>query len=304
MKKINFLDEWKNEMNNIEVPHQKIRQQLQNAIKRGRKNRDRHRKWRKIINSMAVSVIVLIVMISTAFVSPAVANVLEHIPGINIVVEKMTTTIFNYKTLKATFIENAGGKVTTIHLSLDYNEQQAISIMSDSQGNIYKQYLIENNQSLQYNKVENTYYQAPILNEISKKPSKVSHEVNGGHINLSNNSLPMPLGRVSIAIQPEQYALDLMQKAKVSIKGETSYVGRITDIVEVRIPNDMVDSIGSDKIEFYVDRETGIILKMTQMLKDKVIYDLYATEFKINEKFESSIFQINVPYNAVRIEDF
>ncbi|MDQ0859945.1 hypothetical protein [Bacillus sp. V2I10] len=295
----------KGEIDKIEVPTEKLDFVIASAIQKGKEKKRRQHWVKKPKYIMSAAVVVVGFLVSSSFVSPAMANVISNIPLISNVIDKMTEAIFNYDTLEATYVERENGKITKTYMAIDYKNNQAFGKIMDEQGIAQLKYLIKDQKSLEFKPNENTYYEASVLVETREKPEKRRYELdNKMYVHLSNNPLPMPLGRVSIAIEPEQYALSLMRYSKVTLEGETTFIDRDVEVVNIELPSDLQQETKSDRIEFFIDKQTGVILKFIQYQGTEVIYELYATEFKVNDQLNDELFKINIPESAKKIEEF
>ncbi|MEX1029440.1 MAG: hypothetical protein WDZ91_05255 [Paenibacillaceae bacterium] len=219
---------------------------------------------------------------------------------------KMNQAITNYDTLEVNYTQNDGATISKAYIVVDYKTNRALGKMVAENGSVEMEYLIRDRKSVQYNNTDNTFIEAPTLEEKRQQPSQRSFIMNGNRaVNFTSNPLPLPLGRAAIAIDPQQYSSGaLMEDSIVTLKGEGTHLNRTVEIVDIQLSPVLSENSNSDQIELYVDKSSGVILKFTQFSGDKTIYELEATDFKTNHIVDQSLFMLNIPRNAERISDF
>jgi hypothetical protein len=228
-------------------------------------------------------------------------SIKQDTPQIKHLKDKMNNSIFNYDTLEANYIEQQDNQVKNYTLAVDYINNRAIGTVSDNNDNLIEEFLVKDRKQLDYSHTSNTYTQANVLDKQRSRSTQRSLTQGGvKHIDLASNPLALPLGGASIAINPEQYTYGLMDNANVTPKEETTYLGRKVTIVDVTYPQEKSDH---DKIEFYIDKETGVLLKQTQFKGNDITYELKATNFKINHIIDSNVFDVEIPNTAKLVED-
>jgi hypothetical protein len=235
-----------------------------------------------------------------AYVPPAYKQVLkQESPKLTYIKNKMSAAIINYDTLEASYSEKQNNTIAKYGIVIDYKNNNAIGTIADDKGILKMEYLINNKKALEYNHSNNTYAESPTLYDKREIPAQRTSIIEGHRaINFSKNPLPLPLGRAAIAINPEQYALELMEDSAVSSQGPTQYLNRPAEIIDIQLPPVLQEKSNSDRIEFIVDNQTGAILKFTQFKGNEVNYELAATEFKVNQAVDQKIFKIDIPKTA------
>lgn len=293
------LGHWENQIDQIEIPYQKIDDIIHFAIVKGRDTRKKKNRWKMISYIASAAVLMLGLTISSAYISPAMASVLEKVPVLGTIINKMSDAIFNFETLEATYVEKEHGKnIAEIYAAFDYKNNRAYGITKDAMGHKQTESLIKNGKRLEYNHISKRYREEEQPVNERKKSSRPPQP---GFVRLHSNPLNINIGGATIAItDPQQYAEGLLQWAKPVIQGESKFLGRRVDVVEVYLPDEGDLRQIADKIEFYVDKQTGIILKMTEFLHEQPVRELYATMVKVNEPIKDSVFYLEVPKDGLR----
>lgn len=211
----------------------------------------------------------------------------------------MSNTIFNYDTLEAEYT----AQNYTYSMAVDYLNNKAYGLIKDNRGVTTMEYLIQDKKVIEFTPQASSYLEGEQLVEKREKPS-VSTVMKQGekYFMLASNPLPLPLGRAGIAIDPEQYALGIMEDSKILLKGNTEFVGRSAEVIEIIPPAGYHSDY--DKFEWWIDSETGAILRFIQYNENKVVYELNAKKFIINKEVDQSIFKLDLPRSAKKNEDF
>jgi outer membrane lipoprotein-sorting protein len=98
------------------------------------------------------------------------------------------------------------------------------------------------------------------------------------------------------ALFPQQEALALLGRSSVTINGEEALLGR--SVIKLTAMTSEVHRDLWDTVRFWVDTQTGILLKQEYWKDGKLVEDQVATELTVNPNLDPSGFEIEIPKGA------
>jgi outer membrane lipoprotein-sorting protein len=103
------------------------------------------------------------------------------------------------------------------------------------------------------------------------------------------NGTFLPIGGTNELIHPELFAQTIFRQGKINLVGEQTYLNRNVTLIKI-------DQITNPKIgtseDFWIDNETGVVLKTIRYDQDKVLETIQFEQIDINSHIDNSKFDL------------
>ncbi|WP_281888431.1 hypothetical protein [Paenibacillus sp. YYML68] len=121
----------------------------------------------------------------------------------------------------------------------------------------------------------------------SKHPSENFSDLNK-KINPDYNGTYLPIGGVNEMLHPEMFIQGMLTRGVVTVQGEEQFLGRVTTVIVVDLKNGKL----GDRVTFWFDNDTGIILKIVDSDGDRPIRTMAFESISFSEKPKPHAFQL------------
>lgn len=126
------------------------------------------------------------------------------------------------------------------------------------------------------------------INDFAAPAKSVEKIDNVNNTSPDYNGTYLPIGGVNELLHPEMFIIDLFSKGQFTVKGEENYLDRDTTVI---VLNRSEGKLGN-KLTFWFDNETGIILKMVSSDGDKPLQTIAFEKVNFNSKAKEDSFKL------------
>lgn len=212
-------------------------------------------------------------------------NSREKIDALPIVKNKMLTANKNYTSLKGTIIDDnkETGIQSKINLLINQPDYFYVEYTPDITQPDKIQKAINNGNDIQVIDSKNTLKKLkPMKNMI--KPKVIEDDT----VYPDYNGTFLPISGANEMIHPEMYTQSIFRMGSLTQIGEEKFLSRMTTVIQV---NSTELKVGN-KQKFWIDNETGIILKTETYNDDKVLDTLAFENIDFSTNNDTSKFQL------------
>lgn len=103
------------------------------------------------------------------------------------------------------------------------------------------------------------------------------------------------------ALFPQQEALALIGRSEATVEGTEQFLGRTATVLKITPPDFLQQSLQAEQIRFWVDDETGVLLKQEYLKGKGTTFSQVATRFSVNGLTDADKFVVQVPEDATKV---
>lgn len=218
-------------------------------------------------------------------VQPNFVNSRETVNTIPIVKNKMLSANKNYTYLQGTIINDnkQTGIQSKVILSIKQPAYFNIEFTPDITQPDKVEKAVNDGDDIQIKDSKNNLKKAKSMKDMPEATAIEDDTVYPDY-----NGTYLPIGGVNEIIHPELLTQSIFRMGTLKVLGEEKFLNRDTTIIQDNLKESKVGNIK----KFWVDNETGIILKSETYADDKLLESLSFENIDISTKIDNSKFQL------------
>jgi outer membrane lipoprotein-sorting protein len=232
-----------------------------------------------------------------------VATAQPALTGVDATVERMANAIDHYNSVEATFVRNdysAGNPITvTGDVSIQVKPAPGARAELTLEDGTKLTQVNDGSKLLEHGNGRYRLTNVPPVSKEAVTPTKERLGVKNGKMGVAYRKAPawVSAGGMADALFPQQEALALIKRsASTEIEGTEQILGRATEVLKVVASAVHRDQF--DTVKFWVDKETGILMKQEYWKDGKLLSDQTAVKLTVNSAPDAAKFRVVVPTNA------
>ncbi|UUZ83819.1 hypothetical protein LJK88_08555 [Paenibacillus sp. P26] len=177
--------------------------------------------------------------------------------------DKMLNAIDYYKTVKGSYYRNIAGQKYTADFEVNEGSQPGSSvILKDEKGNVTKEVKSDADSILELNNQDRSYKKGLRDKNFDIPAERLKKNSEGQLVAYYRND-PAAVRYAEEVTFPQDFAFWMNNENKnYSIVGEEKYLDRKATVITGTLTDVMARKLKSDQFKFWVDSETGVLLKM------------------------------------------
>jgi len=214
---------------------------------------------------------------------PDYVNSREQVEKVPIIENKLLKANDQYKSLEGTIIIEKEGVTSKVNLSIEQPSRFYCEYIPNIKEPDVKIEAINNGDEVQekdeYSNIEKS---EPWVE--TKRPDQL--EDNAVYPNYNGTFLPN--APVNEMIHPEMYAQSAFRRGELEVVGEENYLNRKTTLIQVKYKESKLGNVQ----KFWVDNETGIILRTVIYDNNEPVKSKYFESISFNKNISSKRFNL------------
>ncbi|HEY3366400.1 MAG TPA: hypothetical protein VGK74_15195 [Symbiobacteriaceae bacterium] len=224
------------------------------------------------------------------------------------IAEKMANAIDYYNAVSAAYVvkETIGGQTRLTDIVFDVRVRPNPGARAElTSANGARVTMVANgDQELVYSQVDQRYQLTTVRRSSAPTPSfteRLSRMKDKHEVSYRNPETSLPT-KFADALFPQQEALALIGRSTVTEEGQEKLLGRPVQVLTIVPPDILQKSLQANVIRFWVDIETGILVKQEYIKAGQVVFSQEATRLVVNPVIDSAKFKISIPPGATRVD--
>ncbi|MGB9663118.1 MAG: hypothetical protein ACPL5F_14085 [Moorellaceae bacterium] len=197
---------------------------------------------------------------------PQYVNTLEEVARLPVIKDKVLSANNQYKSLEGTIIKEEATRQAKVNLWIEQPDRFYVEYIPNIKEPEVVIKAVNDGNEVQVKDLKSEIKRSKPLKPM-EKPDKIEDNV----IIPDYNGTFLPIGGVNEMIHPEMFAQSAFRRGELEVLGDEKYLDREATILQVRYKESKL----GDLQKFWIDKETGIILKTVIYDTDKPIRSVY-----------------------------
>jgi len=207
----------------------------------------------------------------------------EEIAKIPIIEKKVLKANSTYKSLTGSIIKEYGEKKSKVNLWIEQPDRFRVEYIPNLNEPSEVITAVNNGNEIQTKDKNSSIKKSKPLKPVENKKKSEENEIVPDY-----NGTYLPIGGINEIIHPEMFAQGAFRRGKLEILSDEEYIGRKVTPIQVKYQE---AKLGDSQV-FWIDNETGIVLKTVIYDKDKPVRSIYFESVNFSDKIDSKKFKL------------